>query len=257
MSATGGLASRASSANPATSAATMLVGMVPNRTPPHAVMNDPATAPRLSARANVSALPRSVPSPCMSLGSHVPRPYQASRVTTVASANMMLIARKRGPSRAPKPCPGLFPGCASVRLGRVLHAIGTSTASGTNANRNIGCQPQAGDQAQSAEHYRAGREGAQSGEDRQNHGAADDGALAAYSVGEPSGEEGADHHAQERQAAQRPRGGGADSPFLLQAGDDVAVHDEVVAVEDDEEPADDDGHRRRAVQPGAADRWCW
>ncbi len=42
----------------------------------------------------------------MSLGSHVPRPYQASRVTTVASANMMLTDRNRVPSSALKPVAG-------------------------------------------------------------------------------------------------------------------------------------------------------
>ena len=67
-------------------------------------------------------------------------------------------------------------------------------------------EAKAGDQAQGAEHHRAGREGAQRGEHRQDHGAADDGALAAYRVREPSGEDGADHHAQERQAAQGSRG---------------------------------------------------
>jgi hypothetical protein len=81
----------------------MLVGIVPNRTAPHAVTNEPAIAPRFIASANVNALPRSVPSPCISLGSQVPSPYQASSVNIVATANRMLKVRNCGPSSAPKP----------------------------------------------------------------------------------------------------------------------------------------------------------
>ena len=44
-----------------------------------------------------------------------------------------------------------------------------------------------------------------------------------------------------------PAVGGADAPLPLQAGDHVAVDDQVVAVEDDEQPADEDGDQRRAV----------
>ena len=212
MIATGGLASSASNASPATRAATTLVGMVPKRTPPHAVMKDPATAPRLSASAKVRALPRSVPSPCMSLGSQVPRPYQASRVTTVVSANRMLMARNRGPSRAPKPWPGLWPGVGDRAVGQRLardrhqhrqrdqgeqeHRLPAPVRDHRDAQqrgdraadrhaghhhgrdggppfrcdefcgKGIGgghqaAEAKAGDQAQGAEHHRAGRQGAQ------------------------------------------------------------------------------------------------
>ena len=286
----------------------MLVGMVPKRTPPHAVMKDPATAPRLSASAKVRALPRSVPSPCMSLGSQVPRPYQASRVTTVVSANRMLMVRNRGPSRAPKPWPGLWPGVCDRAVGQRLARDRHQHSQGTSANRNIGCQPQFGMTgmpssaatdppigtpdiimvATAARHFGAMSSAARAlavgtrpprprpasrrrapnitgpvarahkrGEYRQDHGAADHRTLAAYRIRQPSGEDGSDHHAQERQAAQGSCGGRTDTPVLLQAGDDVAVHDEVVSVEDDEQPAHDDGRQRGAVQSGPAGRWLW
>ena len=116
--------------------------------------------------------------------------------------------------------------------------------------RNQAAQADACDKPQRPERHRPGGQRAQRGEHRQHHRTSDDRALAADRVGEPAREHRADHHPDERQAAQRARRGGADPPLPLQAGNHVAVDDQVVAVEDHEQPADEDGDQRRAAPLG-------
>ena len=55
---TGGPVTRTTSAPAATAAAAIAVGIGPKRVPAQAVMTEPATAPRLRARAKVRAEPR-------------------------------------------------------------------------------------------------------------------------------------------------------------------------------------------------------
>ena len=56
----------------------------------------------------------------------------------------MLMFRNCGPSSAPKPVDREWFTSPNVRSGSVRTATGTSTASGSRANRNIGCHPNRG-----------------------------------------------------------------------------------------------------------------
>ncbi len=135
------------------------------------------------------------------------------------------------------------------------HFAGDQLCGKCIGGRHEAAQAESGDQTQCAEHDRSGRQRTQRGEYGQDDRASDHRAFASHHVGEASREHGADHHPEECEAAERARGRGADAPFLLQARDDVAVDDEVVAVEDHEQPADDDGDHGGAVQSDAVHRW--